>query len=73
VKEDAARLFGLFVCARRPLSWHEIQGAVSIDLDRWNIDFEERQLRDSSKSLCGSLVENYSDGHVGLVHHTTRM
>jgi hypothetical protein len=71
--EDAARLLGWLVCAKRPLKWHEIQGAVAIDLEERNVDFEERQLRVTSKSLCGSLVEHRSDGSVELVHLTAKL
>jgi hypothetical protein len=72
-KEDVKRLLGWLVCAKRPLKWREIQGAVSINLEAKDIDLEERQLRDGSKDLCGSLVEQRSDGSVELVHLTARL
>ncbi|PMD12225.1 hypothetical protein NA56DRAFT_756767 [Hyaloscypha hepaticicola] len=71
-KEDAKRLLGWLVCARRPLKWREIQCAVSINLDAKDIDLAERQLRVGSKILCGSLVEQRSDGSVEMVHLTAR-
>ena len=37
------------------------------------MDFEDRQLRVSSKDLCGSLVEIHHDGTVELVHLTARL
>jgi hypothetical protein len=70
--EDAARLLGWLVCAKRPLKWHEIQGAVAIDLEEQNVDFEERHLRVDSKSLCGSLVEHHPDDSLDLVHLTAK-
>jgi hypothetical protein len=69
----AASLLGLLACARRPLSWSEIQGAISIDLDKQDVDFEERQLRVDSKSLCGSFVEYDADGRVRIAHHTVKL
>lgn len=54
------------------MKWHEIQGAISIDLDTQDVDFEGRQLRVDSKDLCGSLVEKRPDGSVELVHLTAR-
>lgn len=73
VKEDAARLLGWLVCAQRPLKWHEIQGAISIDLEAQDVDFEERGLRVDSKDLCSSLVEKGIDGSVELVHLTAKL
>lgn len=72
-KEDAAMLLGWLVCAKRPMKWHEIQGAMSIALETEEVDFKGRQLRLDSKDLCGSLVENRSDGCVELVHLTARL
>jgi hypothetical protein len=45
---------------------------VSINLDAKDVDIEERQLREGLKDLCGSLVEQRSDGSVELVHLTAR-
>lgn len=72
-KEDAKRLLGWLVCARRPLKWREIQCAVSINLEDKDVDLAERQLRVDSKNLCGSLVEQRSDGSVEMVHLTARL
>jgi hypothetical protein len=46
---------------------------VSINLEAKDIDLEEQQLRDSSKDLCGSLVEQRSDSSIKLVHLTARL
>ncbi|KAH0562509.1 hypothetical protein GP486_002801 [Trichoglossum hirsutum] len=72
-REDAARLLGWLVCARRPLKWHEIQGAWSFDSDAQTFDYEERRLRTDSKELCGSLVEIRHGGVVDLVHLTAKL
>jgi hypothetical protein len=71
-KEEAIRLLGLVICARRPLKWHEIQGAISIDLNDKTVDFENRHLRVTSKDLCGSLVEVNTDESITIVHATAR-
>jgi len=70
--DDAAKLLGWLVCARRSLKWHEIQGAISVDLENRSIDFKDRQLCVDSKDLCGSLVEISSGGVISLVHATAR-
>lgn len=72
-REAAAKLLGWLICAKRPLKWHEIQGATSINLRDQNVDFEERRLRVSAKELCGSLVERRSDDTVELVHLTAKL
>ncbi|KAH0537608.1 hypothetical protein FGG08_005600 [Glutinoglossum americanum] len=71
-REDAAKLLGWLVCARRPLKWHEIQGAWSFDSDTQTFDYEERRLRTDSKELCGSLVEIRNGGVIDLVHLTAK-
>jgi hypothetical protein len=71
-REDATQLLGLLVCAKRPLNWTEIQGAVSIDLGSRDLDIEERRFRVDSKYLCGSLVEIRPGGVVELVHMTAK-
>ncbi|KAL4886207.1 hypothetical protein BJY04DRAFT_213739 [Aspergillus karnatakaensis] len=64
----ARKLLGWIVCAKRSLSWYEIQGAVSIDLEANTIDYENRKLSVDSKQLLGSLVELRTDGRVELIH-----
>jgi hypothetical protein len=53
------------------MKWYEMQGAISIDLERGMIDPDLR-LKEGPKELCGSLVEITSDGTVILVHPTAR-
>ncbi len=69
----AHKLLGWMVCARRPLKWHEIQGAVSIDLDEQTIDFDDRKLRIHIRDLCGSLIQVLPGDRVELVHSTAKM
>jgi len=72
-RKIAAQLLSWIVCAKRPLKWQEIQGAVSIDLDTQTVDFDERRLSVDSKHLCGSLVEIRPGGVVDLVHLTAKL
>jgi hypothetical protein len=71
-EEAARRLLGWILCAKRPLLWHEIQGAASIELHDATIAYESRCLRDDAKELCGSLVDVHACGTVVLVHSTAR-
>jgi len=65
-------LLSWLVCAKRPLKWHEIQGAKSINLDKQTVEWERRRFRVDSKDLCGSLVEVRSDQTVEFVHLTAK-
>ena len=69
----ARRLLGWVVCAKRPLKWHEIQGAVSIDLKEESVEFDARRLRVNARELCGSLLQIQPGDRVDLVHRTARM
>lgn len=69
----AQKLLGWVVCARRPLKWHEIQGAVSIDLKDQTVEFEDRHLRFHVKDVCGSLIDILPGDRVALVHSTAEM
>ncbi|KAF2492653.1 hypothetical protein BU16DRAFT_551492 [Lophium mytilinum] len=70
--EDALMLFGLLVCAKRPLHWREIQGVKSINLEDQSIELERRKFVVAPKDLCESLVELRSDGTLELVHLTAK-
>lgn len=69
----AQKLLGWMVCVRRPLKWHEIQGAYSIDPEEQIIDFDDRKLRIHIRDLCGSLVQVLPGDRVELVHSTAKM
>ncbi|PGH01881.1 hypothetical protein AJ80_08953 [Polytolypa hystricis UAMH7299] len=64
-------ILGWIVCARRPLRWREIQGAVCIDMENQHLD-NDREMSDSPKGLFASLIELQADGTVDLVHGTAR-
>ena len=71
-RNDAKRLLGWTACAKRPMKWYEIQGAVSIDLDKQSVNYEDLMHRVRPKELCASLVEIRSDDSIELVHSTAR-
>ncbi|KAG9233941.1 hypothetical protein BJ875DRAFT_377537 [Amylocarpus encephaloides] len=70
--KDTMLLLGWLVCAKRPLKWHEIQGAKAINLDDSAIEWDQRKLQVGSKDLCGSLVKIREDQTVELVHLTAK-
>ncbi|KAK8068838.1 hypothetical protein PG994_005454 [Apiospora phragmitis] len=72
-KEDAFRLLGWLVCAKRPLKWHEIQGMNSINLEARRVDFERQSFIKSPKDLLESLVETRADGSLEFVHLTAKL
>jgi hypothetical protein len=61
------------VCAKRTISWREMQAVKAIDIEKQAVDFERRRFRKTCKDLCGSLVEIHDDGVVELVHTTAKM
>lgn len=71
--EIVQKLLGWMICAKRPLKWGEIQGAVSIDPVEQTIEFDDRKLRVHIQDLCGSLVQALPGDRVELVHHTAKM
>jgi hypothetical protein len=72
-REAAQMLLGWMVCAKRPLRWHEIQGAVSLDTVNQTFEFEQRQLRKHIRELCGSLIDVLPGDRVELVHGTAKL
>lgn len=70
-REEVLRLLSWLVCAKRPFYWHEIQGAMAIDLKRQMVDTDLHLVKDS-KELCGSLIEILPGNLIELVHSTAR-
>ncbi|TVY27111.1 Vegetative incompatibility protein HET-E-1 [Lachnellula hyalina] len=66
------KLLGWIVSAKRPLKWHEIQGAVSINTKDRFVDFENSHLAIDIRDLCGSLVDVLPGDRVQLVHETAK-
>lgn len=71
-RPKAARLLELLTFACRTLYLHEIQTALSIDVERKDIDFENRRYTQPFKQICGTLIEVNSDDSVTLVHATAK-
>jgi hypothetical protein len=72
-RDQAFTLLGWVVTAKRPMTWPEIQGAVSIDIEDQIVDFDERSLVVDIGALCGSLVEKLPGDRIELVHTSARM
>ena len=77
--EAAVRIINWVACARRPLTWGEIQATFFVDPDKGTADFQDRKLVKTCKRLCGSLIdvsknsgEPEADMVVNLVHETAR-
>lgn len=72
-RRDVIRKLLSWLCvAKRPLHWHEVQGAMSIDVARNCLSIQDRRLRGSPKDFCGSFIELYADEAVQLVHPTLK-
>ncbi|KAF6824282.1 zinc finger protein [Colletotrichum musicola] len=66
-------LLGWLVCSKRPLKWQEIQAAKSMGLEEQTVDMRRRRFREHPKDICGSMVEEHSDGVIDLVHVTAKL
>jgi hypothetical protein len=71
--ESAKKLLGWMVCAKRPLSWIEMQVAISMDLENETIEFDDRKLRFHIYDTCGSLVHVLPGDRIQLVHSTAKI
>ncbi|KAF2024888.1 C2H2 domain-containing protein [Setomelanomma holmii] len=69
--EDAKKLLGWMVCAKRELTWKEIQVALSVDVTNQSIEYDDRRMRKHIHEICGSLVIA-TEGRVTLVHSTAK-
>ncbi|KAK7981452.1 hypothetical protein PG988_003690 [Apiospora saccharicola] len=73
------RILGWLAGARRPLHWHELQVALTIQLDNQgvtNIDYDRDVLRADIRDMCGPLVHVVEDGddiRLVFTHSSTRM
>lgn len=72
-REITQKLLGWIVSAKRPLKWHEIQGAVSINTKDKSVDFDTGHLAIDIRDLCGSLVDVLPGDRVQLVHETAKL
>ncbi|KAF2686439.1 ankyrin [Lentithecium fluviatile CBS 122367] len=67
----AKTLFSWLLCAKRPLKWYEIQGAMCLDPETGLFDEDRRLVRDI-KHFCGSLVEIRNGSAICFVHLTAK-
>lgn len=68
----ARRVLGWITCAKRPLTWREIQAASAIDVRNGVVDFDRRKITSEIREICGSLVDILPGGRIQLVHATAR-
>ena len=66
------KIFGLMLCATRPMKWKEIQGVFAIDPETGTVDFEGRTLLFDIKDICGSFVDTRVGGSIEFAHATAR-
>ncbi len=71
-RATAQRLLGWITCSKRSFKWHEIQAAVSINIQDQSVDVENRGLRTHVKDICGSLIDVLPGDRVQLVHGTAK-
>lgn len=65
------KLMSWISCSKRPLYWHEIQCAISVDLANQKLS-KDKRLINNSKDFCASMVEVHADYVVELVHPTAK-
>lgn len=71
----ARKIFGWLAGAKRPLQFHELQAALSIQTDdipgQELVDYHNNQLRKDIREICGSLVQILKD-RIEFIHSTTK-
>ncbi|KAF4990997.1 hypothetical protein FGRMN_8118 [Fusarium graminum] len=65
-------LFGWLVCAKRRLTWHEMQAILCFDQVEFNIDLEGNMMRHDIEHYLGSIVHVLDGEYIRLVHSTAR-
>ncbi|KAL2064449.1 hypothetical protein VTL71DRAFT_4943 [Oculimacula yallundae] len=71
-RDEARRLLGWIVCAKRPLKSHEVQTMKSVNLEEGEIAFDRQRFRVDLKDLCESLIDVRADGSIELIHLTAK-
>jgi hypothetical protein len=66
------RLLGWMACAKRPMRWHEIQAAASIEPEAQRLEFDKKKFREHAQDLCGALILELPGKRLTLVHSTAR-
>ena len=70
--QRAKLVLTLVTTSNRVLYAHEIQGALAINLDEQNVDFENRHSRFPLDDLCGPIIQVRQSGIVDLIHPTAK-
>ncbi|KAF5663728.1 early growth response 1-B [Fusarium heterosporum] len=65
-------LFGWLVCAKRQLTWHEMQAILCFDQVEFNLDLEGNMMRHDIEHYLGSIVHVLDGEYIRLVHSTAR-
>jgi len=68
-------IFGWLACAKRPLKWHELQAALSIEVDeRGNPSFDNRLGRSPKgiQEMCGTLIQVLPGNKIEFIHQTAK-
>ncbi|KAM0352349.1 hypothetical protein ACHAPU_002014 [Fusarium lateritium] len=63
-------LFGWLVCAKRQLTWHEMQAILCFDQVEFKIDLENNMMRHEIEHYLGSIIHLLDGGYIRLVHST---
>ena len=70
----AKKIFCWLAGAKRPLKSHELQAALSIEIDdegNGDLDYRHNVLRQDIRQICGSLVQVLPD-RIEFIHSTTK-
>lgn len=68
----AKKVFSLLAGAARPLKWHELQAALTIDSGGFRAAYQQSELRmDNIKEICGDLVQRLGN-RIEFIHSTTK-
>jgi hypothetical protein len=70
--QRAKLVLTLVTTSQRALYAHEIQGALAINLEEQNVDFENRHSRLLLDDLCGPIIQVRQNGMVDLIHPTAK-
>ncbi|KAH7324015.1 ankyrin repeat-containing domain protein [Rhexocercosporidium sp. MPI-PUGE-AT-0058] len=71
-RQRAKLVLTLITTSHRALYEHEIQGALSINPEEKNVDFENRHIRFPLDDLCGPIIKVRQNGIVDLIHPTAK-
>ncbi|KAH7136884.1 hypothetical protein B0J13DRAFT_677676 [Dactylonectria estremocensis] len=72
---EARKIFGWLAYAKRPLKWHELQAALSVNIDDYGgVEVQDCniRLRESIQNVCGSLVHMPGGTSIDFIHQTAK-